>query len=201
MGQNTCTLSTKVLPNIPGNSGHCFLPSLPAPTDNIADYFPRRWCLENNQPHIAQTNKVFCPKCSRVSKNTYLGITMAWIIFYRRIFFRSQELGTLSILSFSEYGVWKITSPIQRRQTKCSAQNVPLCLKTQISALPWPGSFSTGEYSFSTKNSGLWVFCFLSITHRENHSFVNSCLSICCDMLRYLALSLHYLALFMKTVK
>ena len=98
------------------------------------------------------------------------------------------------LIIFPEYGVWKIISPILRRQTKHSAQNVPWCLKTPIWGLPWHGSFSTGEYSFSTKNSGLWVFCFLSITHRENHSFVNSCLSICCDMLRYLALSLHYLA-------
>ena len=48
---------------------------------NVVDYSFRIWHLENNYPHIAQTNKVFCPKCYLVSKNTDLGIAMAWIIF------------------------------------------------------------------------------------------------------------------------
>ena len=44
---------------------------------------------------MAQKNKVFCPKCSPVYKNTYLGIAMAWGIFSGRMLLPNQELDTL----------------------------------------------------------------------------------------------------------
>ena len=81
--------------------------------------------------------------------------------FFHEQLFRPPML----LIIFSGYGVWKIIRPIWLRKTKYSAQNAPRCLKTHIWALPWPGEFSKGECSFSTKNSGLCVFCFVLITH------------------------------------